>query len=189
MSIKEWVNILSRVRVKYALGALGVSFIFLGALAHYKNNLSSQIEHLSQEVFDVKRQVIRGQETTALVKTYESEFSAFETCGFERPLTFKELQNSYPHTIEFGSTSLLHDSSVYPELTAQEVSFSLICLRDSDIFGHLEQLVTRGPGLFHVKNVVIKRVGPLNEEMLDKISSGKSQALFEGRITTTWIHR
>jgi hypothetical protein len=189
MKIKELRNIISRVRAKYALGALGMSFAMMGTLAYYKNNLSCETKQLSQEVLNRKRQVIREQETTALVKTHEAEFSAFEACRFDQPLTSKELRDSHPHSLEFGSTSRLNHYSAHSELTAQEVSFSLICLRDREIFAHLDQLTTRGPGLFLLKDVVIKRVGPLNEEMLEKIASGKSQALFEGRITTTWIHR
>ena len=189
MRIKEWGRIISRTRAKYVLGALGISFVLMGILIHYKNNLSSQTTHLNQEVLNVKRRVIREEETAALVKTYESEFSAFEACRFDQPLTIKELRDSYPYTLELGSTFPVNHSSVYPELTAQEVSYSLIRLRDREIFAHLDQLATRGPGLFLIKDVVIKRVGPLNEEILEKITSGKSQALFEGRITTTWIHR
>jgi hypothetical protein len=63
------------------------------------------------------------------------------------------------------------------------------CLRDRDIFALLDQLITQGPGIFQIYDVTIARTRPLTEEILKKIAAGKSQALFDGRITATWIHQ
>ena len=177
------------IKIKFlpgiSLGILGFSLTLLGALGIHAHHLQNQIEPLKHRLLMLTQSSLRSQEAEVLIKSYANDFDKFESCRFEQPITQEDLQKEILHPITFGGLSSLEPSN----LIHQEVSVSIPCLQDTHVFTVLEQLIEKGPGLFHVHSVTIRRVSSLNEEMLEKIASGKPQALFDGKITATWIHR
>lgn len=174
---------------KSSLAICGFSLTLIIILGFYTSRLYEQIDDLQHRLSSLKCLAVRSQEAATFIQNHREEFAAFETCGFERPLAPEMLQSSLRHIIEFGAISSLEGTLKNNNLVAQEVSFSIPCLYDRDVFSHLDQLIHQGPGIFQIHDVTINRVSPLNEEMLEKIATGKPQALFDGRITATWIHR
>jgi len=175
-------------KARGALSVLCLTVIIVMILGRYENRLHQQVAELQQRLSSLNRVAVRSQEAAALIKTHEKEFAEFEACGFERALTADGLQGTRAYTIEVGPVSPVNDASRSKGLVIQEVSFSVPCLQDREVFSLLEQLTTIGPGLFHIHDVTIRRVSSLSEEMLEKIAVGKPQALFDGKITGTWIH-
>ena len=176
-------------KARGALSVLGVVVIVVMILGGYESRLHQQVIELQQRLSSLNRLAVRSQEAAALIKTHEKEFAEFEACGFERTLTSDGLQGTRAYTIELGPPSAINDTSSSKGLIIQEVSFTVPCLQDGQVFALLDQLITSGPGLFHIHDVTIRRVSPLSEEMLEKIAAGKPQAIFDGKITGTWIHR
>lgn len=172
-----------------SLGISCLSLVFMIALGFYANDLHQQIEDLKKRLLSLNHQASRSQEAATLVKTHREDFAAFEACRFEHPITLETFQNSFSHALEFGPISFLEEGSKNTRLVLQEVTFSIPCLQDRDIFVLIDRLINHGPGIFQIQDVTINRVSSLNEEMLEKIAAGKPQTLFDGKITATWIHR
>ncbi|MBX9804627.1 MAG: hypothetical protein K2Y18_02610 [Alphaproteobacteria bacterium] len=173
----------------FSLGIFGFSLMLLFALGIHAYNLHHQIELLKHRLLTLTQSSLRSQEAEMLIKSYASDFEKFESCKFDHPITQEDLQKEIAHPITFGSVSSQDQESTNKNLVYQEVSISIPCLQDTNVFTLLEQLMEKGPGLFQIHTVTIHRVSSLNEEMLEKIASGKPQALFDGKITATWIHR
>jgi len=177
------------VKIKFlpgiSLAILGFSLTLLGALGIHAHHLQNQIEPLKHRLLTLNESFIRSQEAEVLIKSYAEDFEKFENCRFDQLITQEDLQKEISHPITFGVLS----SSGPSNFIHQEVSVSIPCLQDTHVFTVLEKLIEKGPGLFHVHSVTIHRVSSLNEEMLEKIASGNPQALFDGKITATWIHR
>lgn len=176
-------------RTKTSLLICGLSFAFIITLGLYTTRLYEQVEDLHERLASLRRRSVRSQEAAAFIQSHREDFAAFEACGFERSLTPEALQHSLRHAIEFGAISSLDEKIQNNNLVIQEVSFSIPCLQDRDIFELLDQLIHQGPGVFHIHALTINRVRSLSEEMLEKIAAGKPQVLFEGKITAAWIHR
>jgi hypothetical protein len=176
-------------KTRVALGILCLSVALTITLTLFENRLHQNVDDLQHHLSTLHRIAVQSQEAAMLMKTHEKDFAAFELCEFERPCTSEGLQSSRARSIEFGPNSVLKDNSKTSDLVVQEVSFSIPCLQDRDVFALLEELTNKGPGIFHTREVTVKRVSSLSEEMLEKIVAGKPQTLFEGRIRATWIHR
>ena len=176
-------------KTRVSLGTLSFSLIVMSTLGLYARHLHQHVEDLQCRLSSLRHLTVRSQEAATLIKTHEADFAAFESCGFEHPLTPEALQSARSHTIEFGSFSAANGDTKNNGLVFQEVAFSIPCLQDRDVFALLDQLTTQGPGIFQIHDVTITRVSSLSEEMLEKIALGKPQALFDGKITATWIHR
>lgn len=172
-------------KTSVSLGVSILSCVLIISFGFYAVGHHNQVKELEHRLLFLNRQAVRSQEAMALLKVHESEFSAFQACKFEQPLSPEMLQNSTPHTIEFAKNSILNTDP----LVSQSLSFSVSCLRDRDIFILLERLFNEGPGLFQIHEVTIHRISALSEEMLEKIADGKPQALFDGKVAATWIHR
>lgn len=176
-------------KTRTPIGILCLSAILTITLTWFESRLHQNVDDLQRHLSFLNRNAIRSQEAAMLIKTHEKDFAAFELCDFERPCTPEGLQSSHAYSIEFGPSSVMKDNSKSSDLIVQEVSFSIPCLQDRDVFALLEQLITKGPGIFHTCEVTVKRISSLSEGMLEKIAAGKPQTLFEGRIRTKWIHR
>ena len=176
-------------RTKTSLLICSVSFASLITLGLYTTRLYEQIENLHQRLSSLRRLAVRSQEAAAFIQSHREDFAAFETCGFERFLAPEALQDSLRHAVEFGAISSLDEKIKNHNVVVQEVSFSIPCLQDRDIFELLDQLINQGPGVFQIHALTINRVSSLSEEMLEKIATGKPQTLFDGKISAAWVHR
>jgi hypothetical protein len=174
-------------KARGALSVVCLATSFSIILGGYVSRLHQQVVELQERLSSLKRLEVRSQEAAALIKTHEKEFAEFEACEFERTLPSDGLQSLRAYTIEVSPPSLINDASS-KNLVVREVMVSIFCLQDREVFSLLDQLITRGPGLFHIHDITIRRVSPLSEEILEKIATGKPQALFEGKITGTWTH-
>jgi len=154
-------------KAKRALSLLCLAVIFVMILGGYESRLHQQVEDLQQRLSCLNRIAVRSQEAAVLIKSHEKEFAEFEACGFERVLTSEEFQSARVYTIDFGPISPVNDASRSKGLVIQEVSFSIPCLQDREVFALLDQLTTIGPGLFHIHDVTIRRVSPLSEARED----------------------
>ncbi len=169
---------------------MGLLSLFLtGSLGVYYDRLHHHIEKLEHQLQSLKHLTVRAQETVNLINTFGHEFTAFEGCGFATPITPETLQKSMAYPLEFGPISSVNKDPNHCLLVSQEISFSLACTRDREVYLFLDQLITQGPGIFRIQEVSIDRLSPLTETMLEKIATGDPVALFEARIFTTWIHR
>jgi hypothetical protein len=177
--IKTWVS----------LGVLSVTITLTLTLALFENKFHQEVKDLEKQLSSLNHIATQSHEAATLIKANEREFAAFEACGFERSFISETLPSSPSYTIEFGPNSPLAYNSQNDGVVFQEVSFSIPCLQDRDVFRLLEKLTNEGPGLFHIQEVTISRMSPLSEEMLEKIAAGKPQPLFDGRISAIWIHR
>ena len=176
-------------RSKASLAIGGFSLIAMVVLGFYENHLAKRVNDLQQRLSALNDLAARSQETSTFIQARQEDFIAFQSCGFERPLTPEILRTSLHYPIEFGAISSLKGKLKNNKFVAQNVSFSILCLHDRDIFALLDQLASQGPGFFQIHEVTIKRVASLNEEILKKIADGKPQTLFDGRIIATWIHQ
>jgi hypothetical protein len=176
-------------KTSVSLGLNIFSFALIISFGFYAADHHNQIEKLEQHLLFLNRQTIRSQEAATLIKAHEKDFAAFQACKFEEPLNPEMLQKSIFYAIEFGKIFSLDADSSTEGLVSQELSFSVPCLQDRDVFTLLGHLFNEGPGLFQVQEVTIHRLSALSEEMLEKIAAGKHQVLFDGKITAIWIHR
>ena len=176
-------------KTSLSLGISLLSFIFIISFGFYAADLHNQLKDLEGRLLFLNSLAVRSQEAAALIKTHEEDFSAFLACKFEQSSTPEILQSSIPHPIEFGKISCLDADLQNKGFLSQDVSFSIPCLNDRDIFALLDHLINKGPGLFQIQEVTINRVSALSDEMLEKIAAGKPQVLFEGKVTATWVHR
>lgn len=176
-------------KTKTSLALCGLSFSLMTALGFYAHHLSGSVESSQRRLASLKKGAAQLQESAAFIQERQKDFSAFETCGFERPITLETLQSGAPYPIELGEPSQLDGLLNHNKLISQAISFSVPCLQDRDIFKFLEQLTSQGPGIFLIHEVRIHRISPLSEEILDKVAAGKPLVLFEGRIMATWIHQ
>ncbi len=176
-------------KTSFSLGTSLLSFVLLISLGFYAADLHTQVNTLKQHFVFLNHLAVRSQEAAALIKTHEEDFTAFQACKFEEPLNPEILQNTIPHAVEFGQASHPGADPQNKGLVSQEVSFSIPCLNDRDIFALLDHLANKGPGLFQIQEVTINRISALSDEMLEKIATGKLQVLFEGKVTATWVHR
>jgi hypothetical protein len=165
------------------------SFVSIISFGFYASNQHIQLRELEQRLLFLDRQAVRSQEAGALIKAHEKDFVSFQTCRFEEFLNPENLQKSTPYAIEFGQISRLNTDSKNKGLVSQDLSFSILCLQDQDIFTFLDHLFNEGPGFFQIHEVTIHRIRALSEEMLEKIAAGKPQALFDGKVIATWVHR
>lgn len=166
-----------------------LSFASMISSCYYVSNQHAQIKELEQHLLFLNRQAIRSQEAGALIKAREKDFAAFQKCKFEDLLNPEKLQKSTPYIIEFGQISSMNTDPGNEGLVSQDLSFSIPCLQDRDIFTFLDHLFNEGPGFFQIHEVTIHRIRALSEEMLEKIAAGKPQALFDGKVMATWVHR
>lgn len=178
---------INRSKVSLVIGSL--SLISMVALGFYENHLSERINSLQHRLSALNDLAARFQETATFIRSRQEDFLAFEACGFDRSLTPEILRASVHYPIEFAEISSLKGKFKNNKLVAHNVSFSIPCVHDGEVFGLLDRLVTQGPGFFQIHEVTIKRVVPLSQEMLEKIAAGKPQTLFEGRIVARWIHQ
>jgi hypothetical protein len=176
-------------KARTSLAMFCLSFAFMITLGFYASRLFERVDVLQKRLSSLKHLAVRSEEAAALIQAHREDFYAFEACGFERPLTPEVLQASVRYPVKFGAISFGKGVAKNNKFVVQDVSFSMSCLRDRDIFALLDQLITQGPGIFQIYDVTIARTRPLTEEILKKIAAGKSQALFDGRITATWIHQ
>jgi hypothetical protein len=178
---------INRSKISLMIGSF--SLLFMIALGFYENHLVKRVDDLHQRLSALNDLAARSQETTTFIQSRREDFLTFQSCGFERPLTPEILRTSLRYPIEFGAISFLKGKLKSDKFVAQNVSFSILCLHDRDIFALLDQLANQGPGFFQIHEVTIKRVTPLSQEMLEKIADGKPQTLFDGRVIATWIHQ
>lgn len=176
-------------KLSLSLGINLLSFILMISFSFYAADLHSQVDDLERHLLFLNRLTVRSQEAATLIKTHEEDFAAFRACKFEQSLNPEMLQSSILHAIEFGQISSLDSDPKNKSFVSQDVSFSIPCLNDRDIFILLDRLVHEGPGLFQIHEVTINRISALSDEMLEKIAAGKPQALFDGKVTATWVHR
>lgn len=176
-------------KTSFSLGISLLSFVLFISLGFYAANLHTQVNNLKQHLVFLNHLTVRSQEAAALIKAHEEEFAAFQACKFEEVLNPEVLQNAVPHTIEFGQASRRDADPQNKGLVSQEVSFSIPCLNDRDIFALLDHLTRKGPGLFQIQEVTINRISALSNDMLVKIAAGKPQTLFDGKVIATWVHR
>jgi hypothetical protein len=172
-----------------SLSISAFSFASIVSFGFYASNQHTKIKELEQRLLFLNNQAVRSQEAEALIKAHEKDFAAFQACKFEDLLDPEKLQKSTPYIIEFGQISSLNAGSGNKNLISQELSFSIACLQDQDIFTFLDRLFNQGPGFFQIHEVTIHRIRALSEEMLEKIAAGKPQALFDGKVAATWVHR
>jgi hypothetical protein len=176
-------------KTKTSLALCGLSFMILITLGFYARSLSGQIEGAQHRLSSLKKVAAQSQESAAFLETHRQDFAAFEACGFEHPVTRETLQSVIHYPIEFGETSSLDEQTGLPQLVAQDIIFSVSCMQDRDVFKLLERLASQGPGIFLIQEVKVDRILPLSDEVLEKIAQGKSQPLFEGRISARWVHQ
>lgn len=156
-------------KTRVALSVLCVTVFFVIVLGLYERQLHHKVDDFQHHLSSLNRQAVRSQEAAAFIKAHEREFTAFELCEFERVVTPEALQSSHAYTIDFGSASPVNLDSKNSGLIVQEVSFTIPCLQDRDVFALLDQLTNKGPGLFHISEVTIKRMSSLSDEMLRKL--------------------
>lgn len=181
-------------RSKMSLTLWSLSFTLMITLGCYTGYLGEQADILRQHLSSLRDLAVRSQEAAFFLQSRREDFAAFEACGFERPLGPEALQTSLGHLpllhpIKFGAISPLNGIPQNIRCIAQEVSFSIPCLRDRDVFELLDRLVGQGPGIFQIHNVTITRINPLDEEALDKIAAGMPHTLLDAQIVATWIHQ
>lgn len=177
------------VRWGISCGISGLSLAIMITMGFHAHHLHQQNENLEQKLTSLSHRLRRSQEAADLLKTYPEDFAAFEISRFEHSVTPQTLQQSFPQSLEFGPISYPEEGGKNADIVCQKISLSIPCLQDTDLFILLDTLTHQGPGIFQIHEVTIHRVSPLNEEMLSKISMGKPQALFDGKISATWIHR
>lgn len=177
------------VRWGLSCGISGLLLVIMIMLRFHAEQLHQQNENLRQKLTSLNHQTIRSQEAAATLKAYHEDFAAFEACKFEQTFTPKLLRQTFSHPLEFGPASSLEQMGKNAGIICQEVSFSVPCLQDTDVFILIDKLLNQGPGIFQINEVTLRRVSSLDDGMLSKIAAGKPQILFEGRINATWIHR
>lgn len=171
------------------LGASILSLALIISFGFYATDQHNHIKELRNRLLFLNHQIARSEEEATLIKTHEEDFTTFLACKFEQPLTPEMLQNSMVYPVEFGQASSLDADLKNQGLIAQNLSFSVPCLQDRDVFTFLDHLLNKGPGFFQIHEVTINRISALSEEMLEKIAAGKPQTLFDGKVTATWMHR
>jgi len=167
-----------------SLGVSILSCILIISSGFYAANHHHQIKELKHHLLFLNHQAVRSQEAVTLIKAHEKDFAAFQSSQFEKSFTPEMLQSSIHYVIEFGQISRKNPGSPI----SQELSFSIPCLQDRDTFILLDHLLNEGPGFFQIHDVTIHRTSALSEEMLEKIAAGLPQALFDGKVTATWVH-
>jgi len=177
------------IKTGMSLGVLSLTLTLTITLGLFENRLLQRVKGLQKQVSSLTHLEVRTHQATTLITAHQKEFAAFETCGFERSYTSQELPSSPSYAIEFGSTSAVDSQSTNKGVVFQEVSLTIPCLQDRDVFKLIEKLTNEGPGIFQIQEITITRMSALSEEILEKIAAGKPQALFDGRIRALWIHR
>jgi hypothetical protein len=176
-------------KARTSLTMCSLSFALMMTLGFYTSRLFERVDALQKRLSSLKHLAVQSEEAAVLIQAHRKDFSAFESCGFERPLTPEALQASVHYPVKFGAISSVKGVAKNNKFVSQDVCVSISCLRDRDIFALLDQLINQGPGIFQIYDVIIIRTSPLTEELLKKIGAGKVQALFDGKITATWIHQ
>jgi len=176
-------------KTSVSLGVGVLSFVLIISFGFYAADQDNRIKELKHHLLFLNHQIVRSQEAAALMKAHEKDFTAFLACKFEQSLTLEMLQSSLAYPVEFGPASYLDMSLKSQGLTSQNLSFSVPCLQDREVFILLDRLLKEGPGFFQIHEVTISRISALSEEMLEKIAAGKPQTLFNGKVTATWVHR
>lgn len=189
LDARKWRILLGGSKAISSIGMAGCFFVLTGGLYLYDLTLQQELASLKEQWVSIHHQAVRSQETAQLIKTYKADFKAFEVCQFDQPATVEALQQALSCKMDFGKPSPLKQEGQELGLTGQTVSFSISCLQDKEMFGLVEHLFTQGPGVFQIHEMTFERLGPLTEEMLEKIAAGAPQVLFQGRMVTTWIHR
>jgi hypothetical protein len=154
-----------------------------------ENQASRKCEYLQDNLASIRKVALKAQNATSLINAHEPEFAAFEACSFEHSQNDHGLKVDPTYTVEYGHTSTVLNDSKGQNVISQDVTFTIPCLKDSEIFNFIVRLVSHGPGIFQIQELTITRMSSLSEEMLHKIMAGEKVVLFQGKIKTTWIHR
>lgn len=180
-------QVLGRLKISLAISLFSLALATI--LSFYTIHLYEKTALLQTRLSSLKSLNVRSQEAAAFIQAHQEDFFAFEACQFERSVGPKTLQEFFQYPIELGPISSLDNISKNNKFLAQNVSFSISCLRDRDVFAFLEGLSRKGPGLFEVYDIKITRLNALTPEILEKIACGNSQVLFNAKIEATWIHQ
>jgi hypothetical protein len=172
-------------KLKAPLILFTLSLVLFITFGLYGKQHRSQVEDLRHQYASLNERALRSLEKTTLKEMHKEEFAQFEACKFEHTYIKEDLRKTYPYAIEFGPIAF---PSPFKNLISQEVTFSIPCLRDQEVFALIGQLIHKGPGIFKIHEITIKRVSPLSIEMLEKIALGKPQTLLDGKVRATWIH-
>lgn len=176
-------------KLRKSIGILGISILILITSGWWQESLNEEVGVLNQRLYTLKNLAAQRQAIARVIEANRDDFARFEACEFNRALNPDILQKSCPYPIDFGPSSGERGDAKEDSIIFQEVSFTIQCLKDTDVYLFVNQLLNRGPGIFQIHDVTITRVSSLSEDILETIEAGKPQFLFESKILATWIHR
>lgn len=184
-------------------GGVTGSLLFLTCLAAFffftnKNSFDSHYKeaNLAQE------KLTTLQDNQLILQIYEkalhqtpAQFTDFKRKRFDQQATTDDIklrlqkwQKAYKIqtlTTQFGTDQL---ESRELNLWKMPMSIEIKVLQDKQFHQFLEKIQQELPGMVSIRSFNLKRTSALTSEVLDKVSSGKTASMFEGKIELDWTH-
>ena len=155
----------------------------------YCNSLVQENETLMQRIASLDSLNVRSQEALALIHAHREDFSRFRQYRFEETLTPDMIKPPAHYRMDLGTFAAFENEGGNKGFGAQNVIFFISCMNDREVYALIDRLITKGPGLFHIREIRLSRVNNLTGSFLEKVATGISSSLIEGQVLATWIHR
>lgn len=175
-------------RMGKSLGACMASILILGILGFHYNTRLENREILEAQRLQLDGLAARSRRAAAIIQKHGEEYSRFENTCFTQECTPEMIQDPGEYRIVSGAPLSLEIKGHNLPLQVRQVTFGLSCLHDRKIYGLIEKIMTRGPGIFQVREVIINRVNSLDTEMIGNIRAKKPATLMEAKVITTWTY-